>query len=62
MIGASVATDLRAWIAGYARSWDQFWFTPRLPYTLGLLRILTGAFLLYSHMVLASDLDSFLGD
>ena len=61
MIGASVATDLRAWIAGYARSWDQFWFTPRLPYTLGLLRILTGAFLLYSHIVLATDLDSFLG-
>jgi hypothetical protein len=58
----NLALDPRGWIAGYVEAWDQFWFTPRLPHTLAVLRILTGAFLLYSHLVLASDLDSFLGD
>jgi hypothetical protein len=53
---------LKDWITGSIEAWDRFWFTPRLPYTLGVLRILTGAFLLYSHLVLASDLESFLGE
>ncbi|MEM6980920.1 MAG: HTTM domain-containing protein [Planctomycetota bacterium] len=41
--------------------WDQFWFTPRTVETLAGLRIFTGAMLLYSHVVLASDLSAFLG-
>lgn len=52
----------RLWIASYVEAWDRFWFTPRLPHTLCALRIVTGAMLLYSHLVLATDLSSFLGD
>lgn len=52
----------KTFLLGYAAAWDHFWFTPRAPHTLGVLRIITGAFLLYSHLVLASDLESFLGD
>lgn len=52
----------RAWLAGYVEVWNRFWFTPRLPHTLAVLRILTGGMLLYAHLVLASDLTSFLGD
>lgn len=42
-------------------AWDRFWFTPTRPHTLCVLRFLTGAMLLYSHLVLASDLSSFVG-
>jgi hypothetical protein len=45
------------WIA----AWDRFWFTPRIPHLMGVLRILTGCMLLYSHLVLFSDLGSFIG-
>ncbi|MEL7337588.1 MAG: HTTM domain-containing protein, partial [Planctomycetota bacterium] len=41
--------------------WDRFWFTPRRPHTLCVLRALTGAMLLYCHVVLAVDLLSFIG-
>jgi hypothetical protein len=52
----------RRWFEGYLTAWDQFWFTPRLPHTLAIIRIVTGAMLFYSHLVLAGDLSSFLGD
>lgn len=42
-------------------AWDRFWFTPTRPHTLCVLRILTGAMLLYSHLVLWSDLSAFVG-
>ena len=42
-------------------AWDRFWFTPLRPHTLCVLRILTGAMLLYCHLVLASDLSAFIG-
>lgn len=41
--------------------WDRFWFTPARPHTLCVLRFLTGAMLLYCHLVLASDLSAFVG-
>jgi hypothetical protein len=43
-------------------AWDVFWFTPRLPHTLAVIRIATGLMLLYSHLVIAANLSSFLGD
>ncbi|WP_164102896.1 HTTM domain-containing protein [Candidatus Laterigemmans baculatus] len=49
------------WFRDSIASWDRFWFTPRLPHTLAVIRIATGAMLLYTHLVLASDLLSFLG-
>jgi len=43
------------------KTWDQFWFTPRDPYWLGILRILAGLMLLYTHAVWTIDFDGFLG-
>ena len=48
-------------IDGLIESWDRFWFTARHVETLAFLRILTGSMLVYSHLVLASDLGSFIG-
>lgn len=45
----------------YARLWNRFWFTPELPQSLGLLRILCGLMLLYTHFVWGLDLRAFLG-
>ena len=59
---SSWSTAARKWLDGYIEAWDTFWFTPRLPHTLGLLRIIAGAMLFYSHLVLATDLSSFLGE
>ncbi len=53
--------EARRWLAGYGEAWDQFWFKPQLPYTVCALRVVAGAMLLYSHLVLASDLTSFVG-
>lgn len=47
----------RATVAG----WNRFWFTPADPATLGLIRILTGAMLFYTHLVWSLDFMSFFG-
>lgn len=41
--------------------WNEFWFTPADPVSLGVLRILTGAMLIYSTIVWGIDLPAFLG-
>lgn len=41
--------------------WNRFWFTPADAATLGLIRILAGAMLFYTHLVWALDLDDFFG-
>ncbi len=46
--------------ATYA-AWNRFWFTPSDPATLGLIRILAGAMLFYTHFVWSLDLQSFFG-
>ncbi|MEL6105483.1 MAG: HTTM domain-containing protein [Planctomycetota bacterium] len=48
-------------ISKWVDAWDRFWFTPSRPQTVCVLRLLTGAMLLYCHIVLASDLQSFIG-
>ncbi|TWT93827.1 HTTM domain-containing protein [Stieleria varia] len=62
MINASALIE---WPKSFARLWatiwERFWFTPTLPDTLCVLRIVTGAMLLYAHLVLATDLLSFVG-
>ena len=45
---------------GFVR-WNQFWFTPADPAALGLIRILAGAMILYSHAVWTLDLKDFFG-
>lgn len=51
-----------SWATACVDAWDRFWFTPTTADTLALLRIGTGGMLLYSHLVLAMDLPTFLGD
>lgn len=41
--------------------WDRFWFTPIDPATLGLVRLLAGALLLYTHAIWTLDLEAFFG-
>lgn len=43
------------------RSWDAFWFAPADPTLLGLIRICTGAMLLYTHAVWGLQLEEFFG-
>lgn len=61
-IAKAITGATRDWLSACVEGWEQFWFTPRLPHTLGLLRIAVGLMLLYSQLVLASDLMSFLGE
>ena len=44
-----------------AAGWNRFWFSPADPATLGLIRILAGAMLLYTHLIWGLDLESFFG-
>lgn len=41
--------------------WNHFWFRPADPATLGLIRILAGAMLLYTHVVWTLGLSDFFG-
>ncbi|MEO1525029.1 MAG: HTTM domain-containing protein [Planctomycetota bacterium] len=61
MSGGASGETYSAAVARAFRAWDWFWFTPTRPHTLCLLRVLTGAMLLYCHLVLASDLEAFVG-
>jgi hypothetical protein len=60
-----VLSPVAGYLADLARSlaagWDAFWFTPADPTPLGLLRVLTGAMLLYTHAVWGLALDDFFG-
>jgi hypothetical protein len=50
---------LRELCAGTRRGWHAFWFTPTDPATLGLIRILGGWMLLYTHAVWSIGLEDF---
>lgn len=61
MSPAGVLKPTKRYAVRCVAAWDRFWFTPRTPHLLAVLRIIAGTMLLYSHAVLASDLESFLG-
>lgn len=42
--------------------WNRFWFTPTDPATLGLIRILAGTMVFYTHLVWSIDLQGFFGE
>jgi hypothetical protein len=44
-----------------AEGWDAFWFTPADPTLLGVIRVLTGLMLLYTHAVWGLVLGDFFG-
>ena len=56
-----VVRDLTARARSLADDWDAFWFRPADPTLLGLLRILTGLMLLYTHAVWGLVLGQFFG-
>ncbi len=57
----SIRSSLRGWLINVWRSWEQFWFTACDAATLGLIRILAGGMLLYTHWVWSLDLVGFFG-
>jgi uncharacterized membrane protein YphA (DoxX/SURF4 family) len=56
-----VADYFRELGRGTIAGWNRFWFTPSDPATLGLIRILAGSMLFYTHLVWSFDLESFFG-
>ncbi len=52
---------MRTWSLQAVGGWNRFWFTPSLPHTLALMRILAGAMILYTHLIWTLDLSAFLG-
>ncbi|TWT31881.1 HTTM domain-containing protein [Blastopirellula retiformator] len=46
---------------GVVGGWNRFWFTPTDPATLGVIRILGGAMIFYTHLVWSIDLVGFMG-
>lgn len=46
----------------FANGWNRFWFEPRLPHTLGILRILTGLCLLFNLYSYGTVLEELLGN
>jgi hypothetical protein len=52
---------LRELMQGSVAGWNRFWFAPADPATLGLIRILAGAMLLYTHLVWTLGLTDFFG-
>ncbi|MDB5386435.1 MAG: hypothetical protein JWM11_2081 [Planctomycetaceae bacterium] len=56
-----IRTYFRDLFSTTAANWNRFWFTPADPATLGLLRILAGAMIFYTHLVWTLDLAAFFG-
>lgn len=61
MIPHDVRTEITNWWRAIWASWDRFLFSPVDPATLALIRICTGAMLLYTHVVWALELQAFFG-
>jgi uncharacterized membrane protein YphA (DoxX/SURF4 family) len=53
---------LFAWLATGWTGWNRFWFTPRRPTTLGVIRIATGLIALYSQLVWTLEFDTFFSE
>lgn len=53
------------WAGGYVRQWvdgwNRFWFTPADPAVLGVMRLLAGAIIFYTHLVWGCELRTFFG-
>ncbi len=58
---ARAINAVRDWGAEVLAGWNRFWFQAADPATLGLIRILAGAMLFYTHLVWSLDLTAFIG-
>ncbi len=56
-----VFADTRGYVAEVWQAWNRFWFAPKDPATLSLIRLLAGSLLFYTHLVWSLDLQAFLG-
>lgn len=61
LVGLSTAYA-RETVSEMVTSWNRFWFTPADPTTLGLIRVLAGLMLFYTHAVWTLDLEAFFGE
>ena len=52
---------IRNYLGQWKEAWNWFWFKPADPIVLGLMRILVGSMLLYTHLVWSLGLDTFFG-
>lgn len=57
-----IVSYLKELYRGVVEGWDRFWFTAIDPATLGIIRILSGTMLFYTHLVWSIDLWGFMGD
>lgn len=57
----SAVNYLRALAVDAARAWEEFWFTPADPISLGVIRVLLGLLLLYTHATALPDLLDYIG-
>lgn len=53
------SSDSNGVILPMVEGWNRFWFTPRSPLILGLMRIFAGLVVFYVHLVYSADLMSF---
>ncbi len=53
----AVKSYCQTWVAG----WNRFWFTPADPAILGVLRVLAGAIIFYTHLAWGRELATFFG-
>lgn len=56
-----VVADTRSYLAEAWQAWNRFWFAPKDPATLSLIRLLAGSLIFYTHLVWSLDLQAFLG-
>ena len=54
-------TNKGTFFSEWAAAWDGFWFTPRDQTMLGLIRILVGCLVFYTHAVWTLELSTFFG-
>lgn len=59
---ARLGSQLSKFLGSWANAWNQFWFSKRDLMVLGLIRVLVGLIVLYTHSVWTLELSAFLGE
>lgn len=58
---ASDRLDQATGVRGLWKAWEQFWFSPADPTTLGFMRLVGGFLIFYVHLSYSFDLQTFFG-
>lgn len=59
--GRTIVRPVRHIMSSAISGWQEFWFAPGDPTTLGVMRLLVGGMLVYTHVVWGINLEAFLG-